>query len=575
MSAANIITGSGGWPLNCFAMPDGKPFHAGTYFPKDQWLNLLQTVSAQFSSNRDKLQEYANKLTNGIRMQETAISDNSVAKLNSQTLNLAIQGWKDKWDFEEGGMKRVPKFPMPANYEFLMKWNHFNNDKEVAQFTKLTLHKMAFGGIFDQIGGGFSRYSTDGLWKAPHFEKMLYDNAQLMKVYALAYSKDSDPVYKEVMEKTVTWLEREMLDESGLFYSALDADSEGEEGKFYVWKANELEAVIGGNYDLARVIYQVGGKGLWEHGNNILLREHTNEQIANLFKISEQEVKNKLEEINTALLAARDKRIRPGLDDKCLTSWNGLMIEGLCEAYRVTKNQKHLDLAVNCGNALLKYQMTKEGVLHSYKGGKSTIDGMLEDFVYPAIGFLKLYETTSDERYYSAALSLTEMAMSDFYDTEKQLFYFNKENELILRTSEVYDNVIPSTNSAMANLLTQIGLLEGNPLYLSIAEDMIGKIQGTIANYPGGFAYWSVAHLMHTQPYYEIAVVGKNAEAIKSELLSVGLTNALIVGTSKKSDRPIFKNRFVKGKTLIYVCQKGVCSAPVELAADVLKLMAN
>jgi uncharacterized protein YyaL (SSP411 family) len=573
MTAANIITGSGGWPLNCFALPDGKPFHAGTYYPPVGWLNLLQTVDTQYGTSRKKLEEYANKLTQGIRLQETAISDARSEKLLSKTIVEAVDGWKNNWDMKEGGIKRSPKFPMPTNYDFLLSYTKHSNDTYASDFIDITLEKMAYGGIFDQIGGGFSRYSVDDIWKAPHFEKMLYDNAQLLSVYAKAYQRNSNPEYLRTIDKTVKWLERKMLDKSGMFYAALDADSEGEEGKYYVWKDKELRQLLGKDYSLAEVYYQIGGKGLWEHGNNILLREYSDAEIAEKFGITETEVATKISAINKLLLSDRIKRIPPGLDDKCLTSWNAMLVTGLLDAYRATGINKYRILATNCLDALIQKQVQEDMLWHTYKGGKSTIIGMLDSYAFLIQASLDGFYTTGNQSYYTLANKLAGQSIDKCYDADKGIFYFNEENELIVRTAEVYDNVIPATNSVMVQNLTQLGLLNANSNYLEIAETMIGKVQSQITQYPGGHSNWAKTHLMFTYPYYEVIVVGPEGASIAKKLQNSDLTNCIVVFSTQESNLPMFRNRYVKGQTTIYVCQQGACQLPVYSVTEALKLI--
>lgn len=575
MTAANIITGSGGWPLNCFALPDGKPFHAGTYYPPVGWLNLLQTVDTQYGTSRKKLEEYANKLTQGIRLQETAISDARSEKLLSKTIVEAVDGWKNNWDMKEGGMNRSPKFPMPTNYDFLLSYTKHSNDTYASDFIDITLEKMAYGGIFDQIGGGFSRYSVDDIWKAPHFEKMLYDNAQLLSVYAKAYQRNSNPEYLRTIDKTVKWLERKMLDKSGMFYAALDADSEGEEGKYYVWKDKELRQLLGKDYSLAEVYYQIGGKGLWEHGNNILLREYSDAEIAEKFGITETEVATKISAINKLLLSDRIKRIPPGLDDKCLTSWNAMLVTGLLDAYRATGINKYRILATNCLDALIQKQVQEDMLWHTYKGGKSTIIGMLDSYAFLIQASLDGFYTTGNQSYYTLANKLAGQSIDKCYDADKGIFYFNEENELIVRTAEVYDNVIPATNSVMVQNLTQLGLLNANSNYLEIAETMIGKVQSQITQYPGGHSNWAKTHLMFTYPYYEVIVVGPEGASIAKKLQNSDLTNCIVVFSTQESNLPMFRNRYVKGQTTIYVCQQGACQLPVYSVTEALKLISQ
>jgi uncharacterized protein YyaL (SSP411 family) len=573
MTAANIITGGGGWPLNCFALPDTRPFHAGTYYPSEGWLQLLQSVDLQYTNNRDKLEDYATRLTKGIALQETAISDNTSQSLDSKVVIKAVEDWKNMWDMKEGGMNRAPKFPMPSNINFLLDYSYHFTDSYTDKFIQTSLQKMAYGGIFDQVGGGFSRYSVDAIWKAPHFEKMLYDNAQLLTIYAKAYKRYKNPLYLAVIEKTVNWLQREMLDQSGMFYAALDADSEGEEGKFYVWSAAQAKATLGSDFDLASEYYQIGGKGEWEHGNSILLREDSDADIAKKFKLTEKELQRRIALINNKLLVKRSKRIRPGLDDKCLTAWNGLLVTGLSEAYKATGTEMYKTVALQCMDALLRTQVEKDRVWHTYKAGRPTINGMLDDYVFVGEACISAFEISGNEHYLEQANMLTKSAIVKFYNPDKEIFYFNEENELIVRTAEVHDNVIPATNSAMAHLLHGVGLLYGNTRYLNLAENLIGKVQENMSSYPGGHSNWARAQLKFTMPFYEIAIVGPSALKLTKELQANDLPNTTIVFSTSKSNLPIFEDRLVKGETKIYVCQKGVCQLPVETISETLTIL--
>ncbi len=573
MTAANIITGSGGWPLNCFALPDGRPFHAGTYFPKNNWLRVLEGVHFEYSKNREKLEDYADKLTQGIRLQESAISDNKSEVLKAEVITESLNTWKAKWDMQYGGMKGAPKFPMPINLECILYYAHLYDDQQADEFVQQSLNKMAFGGIFDQIKGGFSRYSTDGIWKAPHFEKMLYDNAQLLSIYSKAYKKYKNPLYLEVINKTVAWLESEMRDPSGLFYSALDADSEGEEGKYYVWSKKELQVALDSLYPIAESYYSVNQIGAWEKDKYILMRSLTTEEVASIHNIDNEQLREKIRQIESILNTFKNNRIRPGLDDKCLSGWNGLLLSGLVEAYKVTTNPQFLDLAQNIGHALIKNQIKSNKIYRSYKAGLSSIDGMLEDYVFVAQGLLDLYTLSSNEQFLKNSKKVFELAIELFYDQEKEIFYFNTENELIVRTAEIYDNVIPSSNSAMVNLMYTYGLLEGNHKYLELAQTITGKVQKNITSYPSGHANWSIAHMKINQKFSEIVITGPNAESIYSEMMKLDLPNTIILWTMKESQLPIFKGRLNRTETQIYVCNKGACKLPVKSIEEAQQLL--
>lgn len=569
MSAANIITRKGGWPLNCFALPDGRPFHAGTYFPKDAWLRLLGQVVHQFNEARSKLEDYAQRLTLGIRLQETAISDNTAQTLDFTIIRTGIEEWKSQWDSVWGGLDRAPKFPMPSNLSFLLKFSDITNDANARDLAHLTLKKMGYGGIYDQIGGGFSRYSTDVRWKVPHFEKMLYDNGQLLGVYALAYRQRELDMYPKIIAQTVDWLEREMMDETGLFYSALDADSEGEEGKFYTWTEQEMQVVLGDEYPFAKAYYGVENEGKWEDVN-ILMRIRDDNEWIEQWGLSSEEFQNRIKSFQTKLFKIREKRTRPGLDDKCLTSWNALLITGLCEAYTSTNEKRYLNRAKTAFAAIRKLLEVDKRLFHSYKQGKSTIDGMLEDYCYIIAGALSLFEVTGKTEYAEYAYRMTEVSIDLFYDTEKELFYFNPKNELVIRTCEVYDNVIPSSNAAMAHVLYKVGLLFGRSPYIAMSGRLIGKVQENMKGYMGGHSHWAEAHMMHSATFYEVVVTGPKAKQGAMELRRSLPSYAWVTFVEQETDIFLYRDRFHSDHTLYYVCTHGACQLPDTTPQEVI-----
>lgn len=573
MTGANIITGQGGWPLNCFALPDGKPFHAGTYYPSKGWLKLLKNITKQYTDNFSKIKSYAQKLTVGIQMQETAISDQTPQKLTADVLENMINTWKSKWDYEYGGMKGAPKFPMPSNYDFLLAYSSIISNSSIQDFIDISLQKMAFGGLFDQIGGGFSRYSVDAVWKVPHFEKMLYDNAQLLAIYARAFRKTNNPLYAQVIKKTIDWLQREMQDNSGLFYAGIDADSEGKEGKYYVWNSDEVKQNIGSDYPLVKAYYEIDQQGQWEHPNNILLRTKTDAIIASEFDLTPSELNQRIDAVNKKLLQVRNQRVAPGLDDKCLTSWNAMMVTGLLEAYTATHDETCKNLAIHALNQIIEKQYQHEQLWHSYKNNQSSISGMLEDYAFVIQACLNAFSITGQEKYLDIANQLTTISLHRFYDVEKAFFYFNEENELIIRTAEIHDNVIPSSNAVMANNLLKLGLILGNQSYLELAENLVGKVQANMGTYPSGHCYWAQTHLALSYPFYEVVIVGKNAQRLALQMQSIFLPNTLILWTATSSNISIFKNRFKSNETWIYVCQRGVCKLPVKTVEEAMELI--
>lgn len=575
MNAVQLITKQGGWPLNCFALPDGRPVYGGTYFQKSQWVNVLQSLAKDYDKDKEKFYEYAENLTEGIKNSDLLPLNNLPAQFSKDTLVGMVSKWKTSFDSKEGGPSRAPKFPIPNNYQFLLRYGVLNNDQEVLNHVKLTLDKMAYGGIYDQIGGGFARYSTDILWKAPHFEKMLYDNAQLMNLYAEAYQYYGDDLYKDIVYQTFDFLQREMTTKNGAFYSALDADSEGEEGKFYVWKEEELKSALSeSEYNLTEVYYNIGKKALWEYSNNILLRDKTDEQVAKKLDVPVDQVQHAIKAINKKLLKVRTERIRPALDDKTLTSWNALMISGLTKAGQVFSEKKFLNAAIKNANFIVSEQTTKEGnLLHSYKNGISKLDGFLEDYCFVIEAYTDLYQVTFDQIWLERAKDLLDISIENFYDTERGMFYFTSKNAsgLIARKMELKDNVIPASNSSMAKSLNVLGHYFDKKAYLNMSETMLNNIQPYMSNYGSGYSNWGQLYLNQVFPYYEIAIVGDNAKEKLSELNRTYVANKLLIGSQKSSELPLLENKYVLGDTYIYVCVNKSCQLPVTEVSEAVK----
>jgi len=441
---------------------------------------------------------------------------------------------------------------------------------------KLTLDKIAYGGIYDHLGGGIARYATDKLWKVPHFEKMLYDNGQIVSLYSEAYQKFKDEDYKTLVYGTLAFIERELKSDEGAFYSALDADSEGEEGKFYVWKKKELETLLGEDYPLFSAYYNVNSIGYWEHDTYILLRKDDDAKLAKQFKISVEELTRKIGSAKSVLMKERATRIRPGLDDKSLTSWNGLMLKSYVDAYLTFGNQHFLDVALANANFILDKQLRKDGGLnHSYKNGRSTINGYLEDYAFVIDAFLKLYEATFDERWLSEANTLMVYSIEHFYDNDSRMFFFTSDEDpaLIARKMEVNDNVIPASNSVMACNLFSLSHHYDRPDYKEMSEKMLNNIIDKVAAYPSGYSNWLNLLLNYVYPFYEVAIVGKKAEDFTVPLHDAYIPNKLLCGAKKESKLPLLENRYSKGQTRIFVCQNKVCQMPTEEPEKALELM--
>ena len=574
MTAVQLMTGRGGWPLNCFTLPDGRPIYGGTYFPKSQWQNVLQSLANLYKTDPKKAEEYAEQLTQGIHLSEIVSLNPEKADFSVDTLSQTVNNWKSHFDSKEGGPNYAPKFPMPNNYSFLLRYGSLIKDDRVLNHVYLTLHKMAFGGIYDQVGGGFARYSTDSLWKVPHFEKMLYDNAQLVSLYSEAYQATKDPLYRQVVFETLDWVKREMTNTEGAFYSALDADSEGIEGRYYVWTKEELEKILGADFDLFSDYYNVNDIGFWEDKQYILLRKKTDEEIANQHHLALQSLQQKIGSLKQKLLKIREGRVHPGLDDKSLTSWNAMMIRGYTDAYRAFNKQEYLNAALKNANFILVKQYRDDGGLyHSYKNDKSSINGFLEDYGFVIDAFISLYQATFDEEWLRRANKLGEYTFIHFYDERSGMFYFTSDldSSLIVRKMELQDNVIPSSNSVMANNFFMLGNYFDNNKYLEASKQMLNNVKNDIPNWGGSYSNWSLLMMDYVFPFYEIAVVGEDAGRKRRDLDDYFIPNKLFVGSKGESTLPLLEYKYVEGKTMIYVCENKMCRLPVTEVKEAVK----
>ncbi len=581
MTACHMASGkSCGWPLNAFALPDGRPVWAGTYFPKKEWIKVMNYFVDLRKDEPEKLDEYANNLTEGIQNAEAIAVNTSDKNFSRETIDDIAGKFLNNIDFTKGGRKGSPKFPMPNNYEFLLAYHHLSGNEKALTAVTTTLDEMARGGIYDQIGGGFARYSVDAVWKVPHFEKMLYDNGQLVSLYALAYQLTKNPEYKTVIEETLNFIERELTDKNGGFYSSLDADSEGEEGKFYVWTKEEIDAVLTdeATNKLFCDYYQVTKNGNWEHHKNILHRKNSDAAFAKKQKMTESEVQTILAKAEKALIAARDKRIRPGLDDKILTSWNALMLKGYVDAYRALGNPDYLKAALKNGNFIVSNMMQPDGRLNrNYKDGKSVINAFLDDYALTVQAFAALYQVTFDEQWLQHADKLTAYALAHFKNAENGMFNYTSDLDppLIARKMELADNVIPGSNSSMARALHQIGTFLYKPEYLEQAQQMMHNMSESITSTstPNFYSNWCNLYLHLLQPPYEVAIIGSGYEPLHKEMMSNYLPHALLLGGETEGSLDLLKNKLMEDETLIYVCQNKVCKFPVRAVNKALALM--
>ncbi|WP_345742954.1 thioredoxin domain-containing protein [Algibacter lectus] len=581
MSAVQLMTGSGGWPMNVIALPDGRPVWGGTYFKKEQWLDALDQISKLYIEKPEKLKEYADKLEHGIKSMDVIEVNTNAPVFEAEFIAEAVSKWSKQFDYKFGGLDHAPKFMMPNNYHFLLRYAYQTNDKKLQDYINLTLQKMAHGGIFDQIGGGFSRYSVDNKWHVPHFEKMLYDNGQLVSLYADAYLNSNNTLYKNVVEETLAYVKQNMTAENGAFYSSLDADShnaegELEEGAFYVWTQDELKTLITTDFELFADYYNINSFGHWEHNNYVLIRKDDDATIIKKHKITLEVLNQKKSTWKQTLLEARNKRDKPRLDDKTLTSWNAIMLKGYIDAYRVFGNPEYLASAEKNGNFILKTQLKEDGGLfHNYKNGQSNINGYLEDYATTIDAFLALYENTLDEKWLNASKKLTKYTFDYFYDAQSSMFYFtsNSDASLVTRSIEYRDNVIPASNSIMAKNLFKLSHYFDDAHYQTTAQNMLNNVKPEIQEYASGYSNWLDLMLNYSNPFYEVAVVGPKAKEKIKKLNQSYIPNKLIAGSLTENNMPLLQNRFNPNKTLIYVCVNQACKLPVSEIGEAKTLL--
>ncbi|MBX9851547.1 MAG: thioredoxin domain-containing protein [Cytophagaceae bacterium] len=576
MDALHSMNIQGGWPLNVFLMPDAKPFYGGTYFPPSHWIHLLNQIGVAFKDQREALEKSAEDFTRVLNYSEVykyGLEDKS-ASFTKEDLDEIFPNLEKKFDKRLGGTGQAPKFMMPSIYLFLLRHYHTTKNESALQHVKLTLDKMAYGGIYDQIGGGFARYSTDAEWFAPHFEKMLYDNGQLLSLYSEAYTITQSELYKNIVYETIEWLGREMINPEGGFYSALDADSEGEEGKFYIWTDKEIDKVLKKDAPLFKEYYNMEANGNWEHDYNILHRKLSDLAFANKHNIEETALTAIIRKWKQILLEKRNQRIKPGLDDKILTSWNGIMLKGLVDAYRIFDEPLFLELAEKNAQFMKNKIQSNDKLFHSYKNGKASIDGYLEDYAFVIQGYIALYQATFNEAWLLNAKNLTQYVMDHFYDKEEQMFFFTADNseKLIARKKELFDNVIPGSNSVMATNLYWLSIYFEREDYLDIALSMLAKIKKLLIAEPSYTSNWGSLFTYQVNPTAEIVISGKSCLEYRKQLDKHFLPNKILAGTKDKSSLSLLEGREPSdGKTMVYVCYNKTCQVPADTIDKAMK----
>lgn len=574
MDAVQAMGQHGGWPLNVFLTPDQKPFYGGTYFPPQQWMQLLEGINRAFKERRGEINESAEQFAQHLATQNlqrfTRTAESEELKLN---LESAFKKLEPAFDQVWGGLDKAPKFIMPSIWHWLLRYHHLTGNEQALTQTLITLKKVAMGGIYDQIGGGFARYSVDGYWFAPHFEKMLYDNAQLMSLYAEAYAVTKDEEFLTILNETFEWLQTEMMHPDGGFYSALDADSEGVEGKFYVWTNSEFEEVIKEDRELLKTYYSIKDEGNWEHGNNILFRAIPDDKFLEKTGLTKEEWKSKLQNAKDKLLAVRDKRIKPGLDDKIILGWNAMMVVGLADAYKFTGNEKFLKAALKNMEFLERELCEVTSLYRSYKGKRSNTHAFLDDYAYFIQACIRLYQVTFNEYWIKRAEVFVSHTIDNFLDSDDGFFHYSSKygEKLIAQKKEIFDNVIPSSNSVMAQNLFHVGVILDRDEWKGMASRMVDSLGYLITNEPNYMSNWGIVFAEIKKGMAEVVFVGENSKEKAVEFSHSFQPFSLLMGTNASSELPLLQGKTaIDGKDTIYVCYAKACQRPVYNIEDAI-----
>ncbi len=585
MDAVQAMTGSGGWPLNVFLTPDGKPFYGGTYFPPQQafnrpsWQDTLLSVTQAFRERRHEIDAQAENLTkhltqsNSFGLQKVAETD----VFTSEKLDEAFRNLMKSADKEWGGFGKAPKFPQTFSIQFLLRYHYITKNQEALQQAILSLDKMIEGGIYDQAGGGFARYSTDTEWLAPHFEKMLYDNALLILVLSEAFQLTGKTRYKEVIDETLEFVQRELLHPDKGFYSALDADSEGVEGKFYVWNLEEVTALLGKDAAIFCEYYDITAHGNWEE-TNILRVKKPMENFAAAKNISISELDSILAEGRSKLLEKRTERVRPLLDDKILLGWNALMNSACSKAFAATGNEQYKQLAIDNMHFLLKHFAAKKQneFYHTWKNDIAKYPAFLDDYAYLVQALIHLHEITADTNWLIKAKSIAGFVVGDFSEEDTGFFFYTSESQtdVIVRKKEVYDGAVPSGNAVMAYNLYHLSIFFDLPGWKQRSFDMISSLGNAITRYPSSFGVWCSLLQEIVAGTNEIVIVGSDFIEIQQEIINYYLPHKVLMASiGTLPGFPLLAGKSGGERTTVYLCRSYTCLNPVFSAKELISLI--
>ena len=578
MKSLVLMTGSGGWPMNIIALPDGSPIWGGTYLPKENWINVLTQINELFTNRYDDVLDYSRKLKEGLNPKTIIKNDFKESELLTQIKDASNVAY-ESLDKENGGLKSSQKFHLPSMIDFFLKSGYHFKEKKYLDFVDLTLKNIAYGGINDHIEGGFHRYTVDSIWHIPHFEKMLYDNAQMLSLYSKAYKRSNKEVFKNQIDNIFNFLENNLTNQDGLIFSSISAvteiGSEKIEGDYYVWDKQKIRDLLTKDFDLFQEYFNINGKGLWEKNKYVLKRENDDEYFTKKFNISQKKLETKISQSINILRTSRKNREKPITDKKILTSWNALTIIGLSDAYKSTGDKKYIEKAKNIIEAIEKSLLNDDLILKRSLSISNEGIFFLEDYSYLISAYINLYQSTFDYAYIDKAEDLTKKTLLLFKADNSSFLKFSSDQSLLFSDNLFVnqDAVMPSANSVMCKNLFLLSHYTGNRNLSETGKSMLTEISNEMINNSLDYMNWMNVALDYNDSFYEVVISGKKSFEMAQKITEMYLPNILIAASKTDSDKYLLKNRYIKGDNLIYVCVDNTCKFPVNDVKKALELI--
>ena len=580
MKSLVLMTGSGGWPMNIIALPDGSPIWGGTYLPKENWITVLNQISNLYNDRYDDVLEYSVKLKEGLSPKKIINYEIKESELFSQIRDASDFAYKSL-DTENGGLKSNQKFHLPSLIDFFQKGSYHFKERNYLEFADLTLKNIAYGGINDHVDGGLHRYTVDSIWHIPHFEKMLYDNAQMLSVFSSAYKRNNDKVYKKLIDDIFDFLENNLTGDNGLILSSISAVTEiGKnkiEGDYYVWDKDEIKDILQGDFDLFKEYFSLNQDGLWEKNKYVLKRINDDDFFTKKYNISSKKLKSVILESITKLRKSKEKREKPIIDKKVLTAWNALTVIGMSNAFQSTGEKKFIEKAVGIVSAIEENLINNDLTVKRSLSISNENILFLEDYSYLISAYLSLYQSTFNYDFIDKADALLKKAITIFADKNSSFLKFSSDQSLLFSENLFVnqDGVVPSANSVMCKNLFLLSHHTGNRDFLNIGKSMLNEISTQLISNPLDYMNWLSVSLDYYDKFYEVVISGKKSIEMAKEINSIYLPNILIATSKKDSEKYLLKNRYIKGENLIYVCVNNTCKYPVNNVDEALKLITN